>query len=92
MLDLNFTQGDFTEVHGLAATNLLKIAANSTIESPSCSSSEAKELSLKYQVLCDQTALVGVMKHTEKATGELKESVIKFEKTVQSGFIKPSED
>ena len=39
-----------------------------------------KELSLQYQVLCDHTAIVGVMKQTNKATGELQESEIKFGK------------
>ena len=30
------------------------------------------DISLKYQVLCDETAMVGVIKEMDKATGELK--------------------
>lgn len=35
-------------------------------------------MSLKYQVLCDQTAIVGVMKQENKSTGEVKQVDIKF--------------
>ena len=37
-------------------------------------------MSIKYQVLCDETALVGVMKQTVKATGEVQETNIEFGK------------
>lgn len=40
--------------------------------------------SLKYQVICDDTALVGVIKQTDKATGELKEVNVKFERNTSS--------
>ena len=47
MIDLSFGAHDFVEVHDKAAENLLKLAANSTInESPA--STRAKELSLRY--------------------------------------------
>jgi len=39
-----------------------------------------KELSLKHQVLCDETAIIGVLKQADKATGELRETTIKFGK------------
>ena len=39
------------------------------------------QTSLKYQVLCDETAIVGVMKQTDKSTGELQTSTIKFTKS-----------
>ena len=43
-------------------------------------------ISLKYQVLCKETAIVGVQKQTDSATGEMKESTIKFGKSELGGF------
>ena len=37
-------------------------------------------LSTKYQVVCDDTAIVGVLKQPNKASGELIESKIQFGK------------
>ena len=37
-----------------------------------------KELSLKYQILCDETAIIGVMKQANKASGEMQETTIEF--------------
>ena len=69
-LNLNFQKSDFVEVKGNAADNLVKMAANKEILD--CGDMNvAKELSLKYQVLCDQTAIFGVMKQTDKVTGDL---------------------
>ena len=42
------------------------------------STEKKKELSVKHQVLCDETAMIGIMKQTEKATGELQETHIDF--------------
>merc|ERR1719264_2371472 len=39
-----------------------------------------KDLSLRHQVLCDQTAIYGVLKQTNKAFGEIKEELIKLER------------
>ena len=39
---------------------------------------------MKYQVLCDTTAIIGVMKQADKVTGELIESTIKFGKEAQA--------
>ena len=36
------------------------------------------DASIKYQVVCDQTALVGVVKQKEKSTGELKVVEVEF--------------
>jgi len=48
-------------------------------------SKEAKiAASIKYQTLCDETALIGVIKQTEKATGEVKEFDVKFGKKQQA--------
>ena len=38
-------------------------------------------MSLKHQVLCEETAIVGVMKQENKTTGEVQESTIKFGKS-----------
>ena len=38
-------------------------------------------MSLKYQVLCDQTAIIGVCKQENKTSGEVQESTIEFGKS-----------
>ena len=76
-LDLNFTKEDFTQVEGPAAEALLKMVAFHEIERTKDKALQ-KMLSLKYQVVCDETAIVGVMKQANKATGEPEESVVKF--------------
>lgn len=69
---MEFGAADFIEVTGETGQALLKRAAYSEILKQQ--SQEAKiELSLKHQILCDETALVGVIKQKDKATGELKE-------------------
>jgi len=40
----------------------------------------SKHLSLRYQVLCDQTALIGVVKQKAKTTGDIKEYEMSFDK------------
>ena len=40
-------------------------------------------LSLKYQVLCDETALVGVIKELDSATGQIKQ----YEMTANSAGL-----
>ena len=44
-------------------------------------SPEAKALSLEYQVLSKQTAMIGIVKQKVKSTGELKEFIIDFNRT-----------
>ena len=44
------------------------MAAHNQIENES-NSTERKRLSLKYQVVCDDTAIIGVLKQANKATG-----------------------
>jgi hypothetical protein len=36
--------------------------------------------SVKYQVLCDQTAFVGIVKQKDKATGQMQEFAVEFGK------------
>jgi len=37
-----------------------------------------KNLSIKYQVLCDDTAIVGILKQKKLSSGEMQETTIKF--------------
>lgn len=62
---------------------LFKMAVHSEIESDRTDHGQKKMLSINHQVLCDLTAIVGVQKQADKATGELVESTIKFEKELQ---------
>lgn len=79
-IELDFTQSDFIEVQGLYANNLYKIAANDAIQKIQASgdTQQAKNLSLKYQLLCDETAIIGIMKQKDKLTGELQQSTYEF--------------
>lgn len=35
-------------------------------------------MSLEYQILCDETAIIGVMKQADKNSGEMQETMIEF--------------
>ena len=61
------------------------MAASTAIEKQE-KSEEKVAMSLKYQVLCKETAIVGVQKQTDSVTGELKESTIKFGRSELGGF------
>ena len=64
-------------LEGESAFGLFKQAAYEMINREV--SAEAKaSLSQKYQVLCDETALVGVIKQTDKVSGEVKEITVEF--------------
>ena len=54
---------------------LFKMAAYDKIEKETNASTRIS-LSTKYQVVCDDTAIVGVLKQPDKASGELIESKI----------------
>ena len=79
---MKFTRQDFKEVTGEdAAESLVKLAAHRTIhDTQGCETTKQKDLSLRHQVLCDQTAIYGVLKQTNKAFGEIKEELIKLER------------
>ena len=64
---------------------MLKMAAHNHIQKLE-NNEKAKALSLKHQVLCDQTAINGVLKQQDKATGAMQESIIKFGKEAQNQF------
>ena len=78
-MNLNFTKDDFKEVSGQSGEALFKKAVYEDIEK-SVSAQYKINLSTKYQVLCEETAIIGVLKEENKATGELQESTIAFGK------------
>ena len=43
--------------------------------------------SIKYQVVCDDTAIIGVCKQENSATGEVLESTIKFKTQDMENFF-----
>ena len=53
--------------------------------------SQQVQSSVKYQVLCDQTAIVGVLKQTDKQTGNLQTSTIEFTKSTYEAAEPPKE-
>ena len=68
-VELEFTAANFKKVEGCSAEALFKMAAFNKIEK---SQNEAKvNLSIKYQVLCNETAIIGVLKQQDKATGSV---------------------
>ena len=75
---MTFTRADFVEIEGKAADSLIKTAANQELNK--LSGQQKVNLSIKHQVLCDATAIIGVMKQTDKASGQLQEKTIKFSK------------
>lgn len=78
-INMSFESSHFDRVE--EGFGLFTLAAR---EQMSKESSQALELSLKYQVLCDQTAFVGVVKQKDKATGEMIDFNIEFGKNVHS--------
>ena len=76
-LDLQFTRVDFVELTGPTASDFVKMVVLSEIKKQSEKEAQV-DLSIRHQVLCDETAIIGVMKQTDTATGELKEAKIAF--------------
>ena len=70
-IELNFSRADFTEVQGAAGQSLFKMAVYNELESKKQDDEKRIAKSLKYQVLCDKTAIIGVCKQENKATGEV---------------------
>lgn len=80
-IDLNFARVDFKEITGEAGKALFKLGVFNWLENKGLEEAKRKEASLKHQVLCDITAIVGVCKQENKATGEVQETTIKFGKS-----------
>lgn len=79
-INLEFDATAFRRVEGEAASKaLFKMAAHEAIKT----SSDVEPISVKYQVLCKKTAMIGVVKQKEKVTGELKEFEQTFSKAVK---------
>jgi len=78
-INLSFKASDFSRVE--EGFGLFTIAARTEMKK---NPSEALKLSLKYQVLSDKTAFVGVVKQKDKATGKMVDYSIEFGKSVHS--------
>ena len=78
-LRLQFAKEDFEQLEGSSAESLIKTAVHSELEK--MSDKEARvAMSVQYQVLCDETAIVGVQKQLNETTGEMEESTVNFGK------------
>ena len=73
-IDLKFDKNDFRKVEDKSfAQALFKSAANSMIKAfKDKPEGVRKALSIKYQVLSDETAMIGIIKQKDKASGDLK--------------------
>ena len=73
-IDLQFDKNDFRKVEDKSfAQALFKSAANSMIKAfKDKPEGVRKALSIKYQVLCNETAMIGIIKQKDKASGDLK--------------------
>ena len=79
-INFTFASEEFREVEDFAlAQALFKSAANSEMRKVKGSSKE-KNMSIKYQVLSGQTAMIGVIKQKDKATGDMKTFEQKLQK------------
>ena len=76
-INLNFTSSHFDKVE---STGLFQLAAKAKITK----NIDKVALSKKYQVLCDQTAFVGVIKQKDKTTGQMIDYFIEFGQNVVS--------
>ena len=73
-IDLKFDKNDFRKIEDKSyAQALFKSAANSMIKAfKNQSENVRKGMSIKYQVLSDETAMIGIIKQKDKASGDLK--------------------
>ena len=76
-------------IEGPAGQALFKLAIFNMLEDKTSSTARDKKIaaSLKYQVLCDDTAIIGVCSQENKATGEVEESNIKFKTQDMENFL-----
>ena len=78
---MTFTKADFVEVEGPSAEALFKTTVYNELEKFAVNKKVEKiQMSVKYQVLVEETAIIGVLKQADKVTGELTESKIEFGK------------
>jgi hypothetical protein len=79
-IDVKFTEAHFDKVQ--EGFGLFKIAARDKLSK--LAGSQKVQYSKKYQVLCDETAFVGVVKQKNKASGKMMEFAVEFGKSVKS--------
>ena len=79
-INLNFNKSDFAKVP--EDFGLFKIAARDQLNSNNLSHLSKVELSKKYQVLCNETAFVGVVKQKDKVSGEMMQFAVEFGKSI----------
>jgi len=66
---VTYSAFDFVKVTGEAANGLFKQAALDKIHASEYDEAAQIATSIKYQILCDHTAMVGVIKQVDAATG-----------------------
>ena len=85
---MEFTIADFKQIEGPVGEALFKKGVHDWLEGNKIASKNQRvEASVKYQVLCDDTAIIGVCKQENKATGEVQESTIKFKTQDMENFF-----
>lgn len=78
-MNFKFTSAEFRQVDGDLAKALFKLTAHKDIltiqgnKHDNDKEEKVTNLSLKYQVLSNYTALVGMIKQKDKVTGEMKQ-------------------
>ena len=71
---MSFNASEFNQVQGDdEIKGLFKLCAFDAINSGTKDAQQKQEISIRYQVLCDETAMVGVVKQTEKSSGQMVE-------------------
>ena len=78
-IDMTFRKDDFVQLEGEPGETIYKMAVFHMIQNEA-TKEDQKALSIEHQILCDETAIVGVLKQTDKATGEIAMSRIEFKK------------
>ena len=76
-IHIEVTKLDFTELTGESAIDLLKFAAFKMIQRTNYVAKKI-ELSVRYQILCDETSMIGVIKQENKSTEQPKEVKFSF--------------
>lgn len=80
-IDLEFTKLAFTELTGEAASDLIKFAAFQKIQK-TMNKTEKIKLSVHYQILCDETSMIGVVKQETKSSEKQKDVSFSFDQFV----------
>ena len=85
-IDMSFNQADFTEVKDQESSDLFQFCAMSLPDLTA-------EQSIKYQVLSDSTAMIGVIKQKNDENGELRKiDTIQFGNGVITNLKSPKVD